>query len=281
MAPMPASEQVRSLLLEYLKTHDNGQYSDAVNGVIRLAVEKGLIQRPQEDGRSYLDRLEHQDQKVIKERVRQAFWQLLVQGILVFGLNEGSPNWPWYRLTDHGQKVAEGQGAQPYDPDNCLQEFKRENPDADPVIVDYLDEALRAFNHGCQKSAAVMIGAASEKALLLLLEAFEAAIADEGKREKFRKSYNWTIASRYRALKNNLDRLVEAKVVPREQGEVVSGLLPVAFELIRRHRNAAGHPEIVATPKPDTNFLTLRGFTEYVRGIYLLIGHFKQNPVHL
>ena len=177
--------------------------------------------------------------------------------------------------------MAQGQGPQPYDPDNFLQEFERENPGADPVIVDYLAEALQAFNHGCQKSAAVMIGAASEKALLLLLEAFEAAITDEGKREKFRKSYKWTIASRYRALKDNLDRLVEAKVLPREQGEVVSGLLPVTFEIIRRHRNAAGHPEIVATPNPDTNFLTLRGFTEYVRGIYLLIEHLKKNPVHL
>jgi hypothetical protein len=268
-------EQTRALLLEFFQTHEQGQYVEAVAGVANLAAQKGLIQGAGNDGRS-IESLAHHERHRLQEQIRQTFWQLLVQEILVFGLNDMNANWPWYRLTEYGQDVVKGQGAQPYDPDNFLQEFQRENRDADPVIVDYLDEALRAFNHGCQKSAAVMIGAASEKALLLLLEAFEAAITDQGKRERFRKSYRWTISSKVQALKEGL-----AKNLPRDMEEAASNALQGLSERIRRVRNEAGHPEIFATPHPDANFLTLRVFTEYTRNVYLLIEHLKRNSVNV
>ena len=84
-------EQARALLLEHFKLHKRGQYDEAVRAVVSLAVEKELIPKPQDSSRSYLDQLDHEDQKAVKETVRQTFWQFLVQGVLVFGLNEGTP----------------------------------------------------------------------------------------------------------------------------------------------------------------------------------------------
>ena len=275
-------EHTKALLLAYLKDNPQGDYSGAVEGVVEIAV-RTRVHTPKKppDGRKYFELLEHHERENVGERVRQLLWQLLIQGVIVFGRNDLNPLWPLYRVTEYGEGVVKGQGPQPYDPNNFMQEFGRVNAAADPVIMDYLDEALRTFNHGCQKSTCVMIGAASEKAILLLHDAFETAIADAGKKAMFKKSYNWTIHSKYKALKAGLDTLVASNSMPRDLGEIVTGQVPGAFELIRRYRNSSGHPEIVKHVDPDTNFLTLRIFTEYVRCIYLLIDYCKANPVHL
>ena len=274
-------EQTRALLLEYLKDKPSGQFQRVVAGVVELAVSKGLHTPPpgrqRGDGRSLL---KGTDAHGVPELIRQQLWQLLVQGVLVFGMNEDNPNWPWYRLTEYGVKVAQATGPQPYDPTGFLADFTAKNPGADPVILDYLTEAVTAFNHGCPKSAAVMMGAASEKALLLLHDAFQVAITDTSKKAIFdrdsRKS--WTIHSKYRVLKDRLDQMVAAKKLAGDLRDTISFELPAGFDLIRRQRNAAGHPEIVANHDPDAVFLNLRVMTEYIRRVYLLIDHFDSNP---
>ena len=58
-----------------------------------------------------------------------------------------------------------------------------------------------------------MLGVASEQLVLLLIEAFTAALVDGGKKSKFEKELDrgWQINIRYRALKERLDLMVDAK----------------------------------------------------------------------
>jgi hypothetical protein len=264
--------QSRALLLDYLKTHQSGQYQNVVLGVIELAQQKQLLgESPTQSERTDA-----------YELVRQHLWALLAQGVIVFGVDHRNPNWPWYRLTGHGEAVVDGTGAQPYDPTGFMAEFRSANPRADAVIVDYLDEALRAFVHNCPKSAAVMVGAASEKAVLLLHEAFGAAITDATQRTKFEKESqaNWTISHKYGVLKDRLDKMVAAKKFAsnRELRDSIDVDIPGLFNQARRQRNTAGHPEIVANVSPDSVFLTLRVMTEYIRQVQALIDYFVANP---
>ncbi len=151
-------------------------------------------------------------------------------------------------------------------------------PGADPILKDYLVEAVRAFNSNCFKSAAVMLGAASEQAVLLLHTAFEAVISDPQKQSRFTKdSKGITITRKYDALKDRLDLMVIAKKLPHDLAETVGGELTSGFNFIRRCRNDAGHPQIPTATDPDTVFFNLRVFTEFARRVSDLTEFFKSN----
>lgn len=220
------------------------------------------------------------EREQVYELVRQHLWHFLVQGVIVFGQDRHNPNWPWFRLTGHGEAVVDGTGPQPYDPTGYLADFMAKNPHVDPVVFSYVDEAVRAFNHDCPKSAAVMIGAASEQAILLLHEAVGAAISDAAKKAQYERESEarWTISNKYNLLKDRLDKMVATKNLIGDLRETVGSELPGLFELARRQRNAAGHPAIVANVDADSLFLTLRVMTEYVRRIQALVEHFAVNP---
>lgn len=264
--------EIRQLFLEYCRDHPAGQYVGATHGVAKLAIERGLLKKAKDPlGDEYSYALSNNDSVLLREAVRQEMWLLLGQGLLVFGTNEDNPNWPWYRLTERGKAVAAAQPPQPYDPDGFLREFARKNPSADSVILAYLEEAVRAFNHGCPVAASVMIGGASEKALLLLVDAFGSAIKDAAKKAAFVKACGWSVYSKYRALKERLDLMISAGTLPSPLKEYTLSEVPGVFELIRRQRNEAGHPELYTAVDPDTVFLNLRVFVEYVRKVYELM----------
>ena len=171
-----------------------------------------------------------------------------------------------------------GEGPQPHDPEGFIREFREKNPAADSTVLEYLDEAVRCFNHQCQRAAAVLIGAASEKLILMLLEAFEDAIDDEDVKAEFQREYRFSILSKFNSLKDRLDRMSDAGKFPYEVKEAVASELPGMFQLVRRHRNSAGHPELATAIEPGTVFLSLRVFSEYVRRVHLLLDYFRTHP---
>jgi hypothetical protein len=69
--------------------------------------------------------------------------------------------------------------------------------------------------------------------------------------------------------------VVSAKKLPSPHKEYATSEVPGAFELIRRQRNEAGHPELYSGISGDTVFLNLRVFSEYTRRIYDLIEFFQ------
>jgi hypothetical protein len=262
----------RALLFEHLTTNHAGQYENVAAGVTEFAKSQGLIGAEPT----------RQERDEVYELVRQHLWSFLVQGIIVFGKDRLMPDWPWYRLTPHGEAVVAGTGPQPYDPTGYLADFRAKNPCVDPVVFSYIDEAVRAFNHDCPKSAAVMVGAASEQAILLLHEALGTAISDAVKKAQYNKDSDdrWTIVNKYNVLKDRLDKMVATKNLTGDLRDTVSSELPGLFDHVRRQRNAAGHPEIVANVDPDSLFLTLRVMTEYIRRLQALSDHFAANPAN-
>jgi len=200
--------------------------------------------------------------------------------MLVFGIDAANAAWPWYRLTDHGQAALKEECPQPYDPDGFLAYFKSRCPTVDPAVGGYVAEAVVAFNAGCMRSAAVMLGCASEKLVLLLCDSFEAAISDATKKSRFAKkvaSRN-TILHRYATLHEHLVLMADAKMLPREHSETIRGEFPSGYELLRRCRNAGGHPEVPERVDADTIFMNLRMFTEYARRVTGMIEYFATNP---
>jgi len=271
-------QEIRSLLLEYLAENFESQYVFAVKGVVELAKKHGLYSGPTNSitrigGPSY--DLDGQDFKRVPEIVRQLFWMLLVQGILVFGHDDMNPNWPFYKITEYGESILKQHGPRPYDPDGFLKEFSRINPNADSIVLEYLKEAVYTFNMGCFKASAVMLGCASEQIILILHEIFESAISDPSKKKAFTQSSRWNIYSKFNNLRESLEDMIKAKQLPADLVEVVRSDLISGFELIRRIRNSAGHPDIQSCIRREAIYLNLTFFTEYTRQVLKLVEYFK------
>jgi len=65
--------------------------------------------------------------------------------------------------------------------------------------------------------------------------------------------------------------------LPKDLAEAVKSDLVGTFELIRRIRNSAGHPDLPKDLRRETVFLSLTVFTEYTRQVLRLAQHFKNN----
>ena len=279
---MPLPHQiVRSLTFECLRTGQASQVANLVDRVGTTAVQKNIVQSGKAHafgaGADYY--LHPGDFNALYESVQQILWQLLAQGIIVWGSDRTNDKYPFYRVTEYGRTVLANEGAQPYDPDGFLAEFRRRVPSADETVASYFEEAVRSFNANCYRAAAILLGGASEKALLLLHEQFGSQIQDTSRRKAFDKdSAGTSIHRKYRALQDRLDLMVEAKKLDRAKAETVGSELPAGFNMIRRFRNEAGHPALEADATPNTVFLNLTTFVEYARLVVELIEHFKTNP---
>lgn len=278
--------EVYALILEALgkEASQPGPMSAAgfhslAESVIGISLAKGLIATPS-GGLVVNGRRTSPDMERVRELVRQAMWGLLAKGILVFGLNETNPNWPWYRLTEFGKDVVKATAPQPYDPDGFIAYFRRNTGAVDPTVEAYLIEAVRTYNSGCNRAAAVMLGGASEKMLLVLCDAFEAAINDATKLVRFQSKLGKRAPAshRYNVLLAHLRLMIDRGKLPAEHAETADNALRHGFDLLRRCRNAGGHPDVPGDIDEETLFMNLRFFTEYARRVNDLIAYFKNNP---
>ena len=71
--------------------------------------------------------------------------------------------------------------------------------------------------------------------------------------------------------------MITAGTLTSPHKEYTLSEVPGVFELIRRQRNEAGHPELYTGVDPDTVFLNIRVFVEYVRKVYDLMAFLAAN----
>lgn len=137
--------------------------------------------------------------------VYRVFHDLYLDRVIVSGTSNANGDkpmmWPFCTLTPYGARVITVDEWQPYDPDGYLDALKRAVPNVDATILRYLSESLGCLNRDLLLASAVMLGCASEKAVLLLGEAFSNAIADPAKKAKYDREWSvWQIAKKYQAL---------------------------------------------------------------------------------
>ncbi|UYO50855.1 hypothetical protein KQX64_10010 [Rhodopseudomonas palustris] len=152
-------------------------------------------------------------------------------------------------------------------------------PDCDDVVLWFFQEALRCYKADSVAGAAFMLGAASEKAVLLLIDGYVAAIADEGKRNALlTRLNNRMISKKYDEFKASYNG---CKSKPNDQvlAQDLAQLLDGAFNFYRHTRNAVGHPQIVPDLEKGVILANLGQFIIYVERIYMLMRHFKASGV--
>ena len=195
-------------------------------------------------------------------------WDCIVQRILTVGLS-GSWSWAFVRLTEYGREVVREQQWSPYEPDGYLRELRGQAPRLFDLSQLYVAEALSCFRGGSYIATSVMLGAASEAAMLDLFQRLATAMRANGKmpevddfERKLRKE-----ASFYKKYEVFAPRFSEVRPkLPSKLTEDLDGQLTGVFYLIRQYRNEAGHPTGTRVERTDA-FGNLRLFLPYCRRI--------------
>lgn len=180
----------------------------------------------------------------LKNATNEAFFFLFRNGYIIpqppSGVNLNHPTFIRYDVTPRGHEWAEGNEPLPEDIAGYMKLLHQRVPNIDSVIDQYVAEAVRAFNEGLDFAAAVMLGAASEKALYLLADDTLGALKSQTSQKQLQKLMS------ERKLNPLLvfvrDALLRNKAKPGIPLDGATTQLMALFDAIRTQRNDAVHP---------------------------------------
>ena len=173
------------------------------------------------------------------ETYLEVFWDLFRQGIIILGLNDDNPNFPFCRISNFGRKIIEQEDVYFFHDLSSYEALIRENiPDVDELTLFYLKEAMQAFIVGCRLSSAVMLGVTLEYTLDALYDTI-------GKNATYashfaKVSQERTLLKRFTKFRNRLYEI--KKDLPKDLQEDLDTNLDMVVSLIRNYRNESGHP---------------------------------------
>lgn len=271
-------ETIRGLVIEFLKkSQSNLEFNTIVLGVQGLALEKRLIQPSGSylvggaGGRLDLNRKD-------RFKVIEILWEFILQRIISPGIDDMNFKLPWIHITDFGKKFLSDEKVLPQDPEGYLKELDSEIPHLDPIAKQYVEESLQTYLVNCPLASTVMLGVASEKIILLLIDAYINAIEDNTAKtrlsNKIEKSF--MIKLKYDLFKADFD--ARKSSFPRDLIYNAEIWMEYVYHMIRNYRNDAGHPSEAKITR-DLAFANLRLFIPYVKNVYRLIAYFQSNSI--
>jgi hypothetical protein len=148
----------------------------------------------------------------------------------------------------------------PEDAEQYMRFLRGRVPSLDPIVEQYVIEALTAFEREAYFASAVMLGAASEKELYLLAEAVFSALIDPKKQIKLRGLLDRRkLLELFETVRDMIHQAVTAKLIPYADSEGSTTHLMSLYEAIRVQRNDAVHP-MNAIVSEDSVRLLLQSF---------------------
>lgn len=106
----------------------------------------------------------------LEQAILTQWGELFRTGIVAWGLNLSNPNPPFFHLTERGRQALQNLTRDPSNPAGYLRHLPS-IAELDPVALSYLQEGLECYAAGLFKAAAVMVGAAAERVILVLRDA--------------------------------------------------------------------------------------------------------------
>ena len=153
-------------------------------------------------------------------------------------------------------------------------------PHCDPVIIGFIYEAKNALRNDLLLSATFLLGAASEKAVCVLIDAYADAIRDDKHRTAFKERMhkNKMISKKFDEFTGSFRA---AKTQPADTALLHDSktILEAFFHFYRITRNEVGHPWIAAGLDKGLIIANMAQFIRYLSTIYGLHDFFKTNKI--
>ena len=246
-----ALSQVQSLLLEVL----------ARGGDTRLG-----------RGQHYLHAAIQGANATSPQAVMEAVWALVSQGLAYIDYSQSATeNWS-LRLTESGRAAARDDEVNPDNPKGYLHRLHSVRG-MSSIVQSYAQEALRAYNARLYRASAVMLGVASEAAVLEVATSFAKAMpGDESKRfSEITRSSKQSTIGKFAIFRRKLES--RKNDLPKDLVDGFDLTVNSITDLLRIYRNQAGHPtnEII---DQDDAFTHLCMFVRYATKLYALKSHF-------
>jgi hypothetical protein len=217
----------------------------------------------------------------LRDLVTEAFFHLFHKGYIAPGPADHALNPPslhMFRVTQRGSVWFQGEEPLPEDVAAYMKFLHRRVPVIDPIIDQYVTEALTAFEKEAYFAAAVMLGAASEKALYLLAESVLGAFKDAKKHDKLKNLLERRkLLELFESVRDTIYDASKAKVLPYADAEGSTTNLMSLYEAIRVQRNDAVHP-MNATVSEDSVRLLIQAFPYSLSKSEELRAWFATNP---
>jgi hypothetical protein len=223
-------------------------------------------------GHPYLVRVIANEADCPPHQVWEVLWGLVGDGLVYLDRAGQAPdNWQW-RLSETGIQAASGGSWEPRDPEGYLLRLRRHSPAIDSVAIDYISEALSAFNARCYLATSVMLGVASERVVDGLAQAVVESRGDSAKQLRAAlENPRASQFSRFTEMRKQLEPL--RPELPEGIADTLT--LDAVADLLRLTRNEAGHPSGVKIDE-DTAYTHLQMAARYIQKMTVLKAHFER-----
>lgn len=273
---------LRNLVLEVLKKTPKTQATSIINDVERLVRGKDLFPSKEECQRLNVDYHYYEQEElnpIDKFNVVEVVWDLIIERIISPGQDQSNVNFPFVSLTSFGKAVISESTPHYYDPDAYIGLLGEMVPNLDPVIEQYIFEGLNCFRSRLFFASTVMLGAAAEKAILLLLEAIAKSVGDQQKKKEVERLLDGArLPAIFDKIMETLTPLTKKDIIPYSIHQGCNEHLMSLFEMIRVQRNDAVHP-VAGKVNRDKVFLSLQTLPVALQLVYHLIGWLDSNSL--
>ena len=253
-------QDFRLRVLEALRSSPNSQWQN----FLQFALPKALGRPP-----------DHEE----KETAREIFHELMTANILMAGSDALNSNWPFFSLTRYGRDVLSRTGPPVYDYDGYLSELRQRFPALDPTVERYLSEALQAYHRSLPLSSMVMLGCASERLVLQLIDAYVSSLESEASQQRLRqKTNNRDISEAFRVFRESFNS-TRVQLREAQLGNDFELHVEGVFTFIRLLRNAIVHPKDSPLITPAIVYAHLQQFSYYAVTIGRLIAWYEGHQI--
>lgn len=270
-------EEIRSVTIDVLAGRETGsykpeQYTSLQHVVGEVFDHRDPPQPQQGRSRTYTmsggsSSLDSADREIFLE----VFWDLFRQGIITIGLNDANREFPWFRVSSHGQRILDNQESYFFhDVSTYEQLIRNEIPNIDDVTMIYLKEAMQAFRVGCVLSSTVMLGVSTEHTFDLLRETINNNPTHAATYQDVNNQ--WGALRRVNKFKSILD--TQMSTLPREIKEDLDTHFAGILSVVRNFRNQSGHPSGHIIDREQC-YVLLQLFIPYGRKMYQLMDHYS------
>ena len=273
---------LRALVLEAVNREPITQVNHVLDSVEKLVSELGLFpskddcERQHVDYNSYAHKQLHSDDRLT---ISEIIWELILEHVMIPVGGSPDTGYPQLRLTKFGQDYISQSAPHYYDPEGYLESLRNVVQNLDPVIEQYIFESLNCYRQQLLFASAVMIGAAAEKAILLLLQAITDSMSNPNRKTKVTQLLDRpNLPEIFDTISRTIDSLIKAKAIPYSVHQGCTEHLMSLFEMIRVERNDAIHP-ITRQVDRTKVFLSLQTIPAALDSVNKLIGWFGNNSI--